>query len=204
MSYPTFGTHTEAFGSSFRAPETVRHLPVDLLRTSLVTRDPAAVAAAINQFQSQGVAQSFAPMRFFPQAMLFQQNKRNLGGGTARGEMRDPRSSPQSAQAAMHGAQATAQQYMGRPAPVGVELSMRDAAVQRGSQIMSQPAVGPRGVDMARVRPIIQPIDAPPQAYGIAQGRMEQAVAASAATNAAAALQSVAQTRSVYRRIMGF
>jgi hypothetical protein len=203
MSYPAFGMRTAAFGSGFRPPTAIRHLPVDLLRTSLVTRDPAATAAAIDAFRQQGMAPNFVPTQILPQAMLFQQNKRDPGGAT-RGPLRDPRTSPQGLVSALDAVARQGAVFNGRPAPAGVQQSMWHAARDRGGQIMSQPTVGPRTPDMSRVRPIIQPIDAPPDAYGIAQGRMQQAVAASKATDAASALATVAHTKASYRRMLGF
>ena len=211
--YPAIDPRT--FGTTHTVPTAVARLPVDLLRTALVTRQPALTQRAMEQYRQNVTAADYAAPMNLPQRMLFQQHKSNAGG-IHRGDHRTALSSALSLSAAMRPTTVTG----GRPGIHGLSavstLSLRvpeqvptyseaQAANSRGAQAFPVPEVNtaPEGI-AARVRPLRQPIAPPLQAYGDALEENQQMRAAEQAFRTTQAMRSVATAREGIRKLLGF
>ena len=203
MPYPVFNPRGH-FGSAFTPPQAIARLPVDLLRTSLTTRDPRRMAGAIEQFQRNVEAPDFQPAMIIPQGMAMQQHKRGPGG-TMRGEHTPATMAAQGYARVMRSASGL-QEIRQTNVPGGVQQTYEMAAMKRGSGEMSQPVVGvmPQEPVTPRVRPLRQPIAAPLEAYGTAVRRMEQEAASYKAVDSGRAMREVAQMQAAqHRRFVG-
>jgi hypothetical protein len=200
MPYPVFNPRGH-FGSAFTPPQAIQRLPVDLLRTSLTTRDPRRFAGAVEQFRSNATTQDFQPAMILPQGMALEMHKRGPGG-IARGERTPATASAMGYASAMRQSGSGLREIRQTNVPGGVQQTYEMAAVKGGSNAMSQPAVDypPEQVATPRVRPLRQPISAPLEAYGTAVRRMEQEAASYKAVDSGRAMREVAQMQDAQRR----
>lgn len=205
-----------AFGHTNSIPNAVGRLPVNLLRTALVTRQPETSAAAMANYRAGMEQGEFSPPMNLPQRMMFQQHKMSQNGGISRPNDRAALSSALSLSAALapttvssttpalRGLSAVTTVSLRTPEQVPTYNEAR-AAAARGAQAFPQPEVGlpPEGI-LLRTRPLRQPIAPPMQAYGDALAESQQLRAAEAAFRTSNAMRSVATTQANIRRILGF
>jgi len=211
--YPTFSP--KAFGTSYLLPPAVSRLPVDLLRTALVTRDPEKIKTAMMQFRSTMASeQPYSAPTNLPQRMWFQQHKKSPQGGINRPDYRDAISSAMSFTSAtvpttvsgdrsgVSGLSAVSTLSLRKPERVPTYAEAA-AVAARGGMSFPSPETNtpmPSGARV-RVRPVRQPISAPevtrelPPALAQAQGAAQRAAAASEA------LRSAMQARDAFRSI---
>lgn len=206
-AYPT--VNPRAFGTTIAVPRAIARLPYDLLRTSLVTRDPAAVKTAMQEYREAMAAENFQPATTLPQRMMWQQNK--VGGGAIhRG---DPREALSSASTLMAAASSRGAMVPGLSAVGTVQMRMPErvptyseaaAAAARGAQAFPQPEIGPAPAGLpVRVRPDRQRIAPPMEAFGEEQRASQQHAAAQAAYGATRALQAVELAKQSLRARLG-
>jgi len=207
MGYPTINSN--AFGSNFTMPQGMARVPFDLLRVSMVTRNPAKAGSMAQEFQQSVNAPDFAGAAAFPQRMLFQQWKR-AGGGMTRGPYEAPLGSAMSASAGMRPQVMTGGATL-RTVRVPAQVptyEMVMAARARGADWVPGPTYAPMppGVtaETPRVRPLQQPILPPLDAYGMAVRRIEDEASLSKQADTARAVASVATLQAGIRRMVGF
>ena len=210
MGYPTFDPRF--FGTAYPMPEAIKRLPVDLLRKSLVTRDPEASARAMQDFRQGMQATEFVHTANLPQRMLFQQHKSEERGGTSRPDHRAARSSAEGYSAAIRppavakaadldrasglrgfgDVSSVASVSLRRPERVPTYTESA-AARARGSDALPVPELRTSVPGMGvRVRPVHQPSAPSPQAFGdqLADAQAQSAArTAFAKTNAMQAAQ---------------
>lgn len=209
--YPTIDPR--AFGHTYSLPQAVTRLPVNLLRTSLVTRQPEKTAVAMQQYRDAMGAPSFVANQILPQRMMFQQHKKSPEGGVNRPDYRAPLSSaltlsaamaPTTVSGGMRGLSAVSTVSLRTPERVPT-YDMAAAAAQRGSQAFPQPEVSsmPTGI-VPRVRPLRQPIAPPLQAYGDALQESQQMRAAEQVFRTSNAMRSISTAREGIRKLLRF
>lgn len=212
--YPTIDPRP--FGRTYSAPNAITRLPVDLLRTALVTRRPEQTAEAMSQYRQAVTAPEYVPPMNLPQRMLFQQHKSAYNGGIHRPGQREAISSaatlsralqPTMVDGTMHGVRglsAVPTVALRRPERVPT-YAEAVAANARGAQAFPQPEVAPPPGNLGvRVRPVRQPIAPPLQAFGDSLAEAQQMRAAEAAFRTSNAMRSVEATRESFRKILGF
>ena len=119
-----------------RVAQGFEDLPLDLLRTSLVTRQPQATAAAAMQYQAVMRGQAQPPM-MLPQSLQFGHWNRQQGpSGVVRGDLPPALASARGAIAAMRQSGTARMPRVVGPAPI---MRMREAAASRGGQQVPQP-----------------------------------------------------------------
>lgn len=133
-------------------------MPLNLLRTSLVTRQPHLTAEAAAQFiaQKRGEAQ---PPVYLPQSMQFGHwNRQNDGVNV--GDFPPPTASAASLMSAMRQSGTARYPRVVYPVP---QTSMQQAAGERGGHQIPQPGgIVPGPVPVSRRFPDPPPVDAPP------------------------------------------
>jgi hypothetical protein len=207
MSYPTVNPFS--FGTSYHVPDAVTRLPFDMMRTSMVTRDPGKMAMAVSAYRAQQEAQDFTGAMLLPQRMMFQQHKR-LDAGTVRGGMRQALSSAATLSASTVPTTVTGRTLQTMRVPAGTPTyAMAVAARANGGNAFPRPEFAPLppGVTVAatpRVRPMTQPVLPPYDAYGRAAEQMEQSVSLSKSQDSRGAMLAIAGIRESYRRLIGF
>lgn len=131
-----------------------RELPIDLLRTSLITRDPKRVQAAAQQYAAVMQGQAQAPT-ILPQSMLFGHWNRQQGpNGGVRGDLTPPLASAQGVMAAMRQSGTARAPRVTSPAP---QLPMHAAAAARGGQRVPSP-----GGEVSQTPPVSRRFPSPP------------------------------------------
>lgn len=144
-------------------PVAVQRLPLTLLRTSRVSRDPREMAEGIQRYERYMEGEPMPPM--LPQRMAFQQHKR-MGGGLAPGDMRAWWSSAQTLLAAQEESRrAAAVAPIQRPVR-RESLALR--AQRMGLVSLPQPGARPSQVPAIARRPIDQPSSPPAEAMTVA------------------------------------
>ncbi len=165
-----------AFGQVYPVPGAIRRLPVDLLRTALVTRQPQRTAAAAEEYRAVMEQPTYSPPVNMPQRLMFQQHKSALKSGVSRGDKRPAYSSADAYSAAVHPTMLTGslpRDLAGLSAVPALALRVPErvptfteaaAARARGGDALPIPEVDfapvPLGIPV-RVRPIEQRIGPP-------------------------------------------
>ncbi len=194
-------------GAAFVPPAAISRLPVSLLRTALVTRDPAATQAGIVEYQQRMLqGEDYEPPTMLPQRVLFQQWKSDL--------LTDDANRPEhqnylrSAELIEEGFKASAVPYSTsrRVKPPPVSYDMAAAARSRGAEYLPQPPedLTPPQI-VTRAAPAWgRPTEPPPEAYetaAIVTGQRAEAQrqgACQRALSEAAAVQ--ARARAIVRK----
>lgn len=167
-----FGPFSKPKGAAFNVPPQISRLPLSLLRTALVTRQPDAAARGVVAFQ-RDMADDRDPPPMLPQRMAFQQWKTNLQqDGLNRGGFRDPLSSAESF-SRVSGALDNLQPRIKQRAPVYDEVR---AAAERGAyHFPESPSLEEPPYVLSRDLPDEGPRDAPPTDAYIATQRAVEA-----------------------------
>lgn len=148
---------------AFLPPTAIQRLPLQLLRTSQVTRDPRATADAVMAWE--GYMRGLPIPTVMPRSVLMQQWKRNPGFAN-RGGFKTRMQTPASVFAAFQAAKgqppagSSASRAVGTPS---VALPMAEAAARRGAMRMPQPGALQPTPQVAQ-RPLEQPLLPPPAA----------------------------------------
>jgi|694.fasta_scaffold21441_11 hypothetical protein len=155
-------------GAAFVPPAAISRLPLSLLRTALVTRDPAVTAAGIEDYQRRmAEGEDYEPPTLLPQRVLFQQWKSDLLTDDAnRPEHQNYLRSAELINEgfkASHVPNSTSRRV--KPPPVTYDMAM--AARARGSEYLPEP---PEDLEppeiVTRAAPAWgRPTEPPPEAY---------------------------------------
>lgn len=154
-------------GAAFVPPAEISRLPVSLLRTALVTRDPAATAQGIVEYRERMAAgDEWEPPLVLPQRVMFQQWKSDLQtDGASRPEHKDWLRSAESIAAGARASgvpNSTVQRV--KPAPYTYEQAL--AARQYGGQFPEPPRdVVPAPVISRDLPARGRFLEPPPEAY---------------------------------------
>lgn len=188
-----FGPFSKPKGTAFNVPPQISRLPVSLLRTALVTREPELTARGVQVFR-RDMAEDRDPPPMLPQRMMFQQWKTDLmQDGLNRGGFREPLSSAESF-ARVSGAIENLQPRVKQRAPVYEEVR---AAAERGAyHFPESPTLEEPPYVLSRDLPDEGPRDAPPSdAYIATQRAVEARGAGQRAGACSRAMTSAAAAR---------
>jgi hypothetical protein len=146
----------------FRPPPAIRRLPINLLRTNLVTRAPHKTQSAMEQYFAYMGGAPMPPL--MPQRMLFQQWKK-LPGGMNRGGYADFTRSATSVSRAMHASHVPNSTVHRVTQPQTYDKVM--AAMSRGGAMMPQPVTDHGLPPIARTEPrgLRYRLEPPPEAF---------------------------------------
>jgi hypothetical protein len=202
--YPTIDPR--AFGGVYNVPNAIRRLPVDLLRTALVTRRPDLTKQAMVDYRASVEAPGFTPAQLLPQRLMFQQHKSAEVEGVNRPGDRPWNASAESFTRAVQsvpGISASLLTVARTPERVPTYDEAR-AANARGAQAMPIPEVAPipEGI-MLRTRPLRERVAPPMQAYGDELADAQNRAAAEAAFRSTNAMRSIALAQAEMRRRLG-
>lgn len=134
-------------------------LPLNLLRTSLVTRQPDLTAQAAAQYFAQRRGEAQPPV-YLPQSMAFGHWNRQQGpSGVSQGELPPATASAVGLMTAMRSSGVARVPRVMSPAP---QMTMAQAAAARGSHTIPQPNTDYGQTPVSRRFPDPPPVDAPP------------------------------------------
>lgn len=191
-------------GAAFVPPPQISRLPMSLLRTALVTRQPEQTAQGVVEYQRRmEVGEDYEPPMMLPQRTMFQQWKSDLQtDGANRPEHKDPLRSAMSI-AMMAKASGVPGSTVHRVEGPPVTYEMARAARDRGSEILSEPTDHEPPYVVTRDVPAYgRPLEPPPEVFVRAAEITGERVAVDRANNFQRAMISAARASARLRNIV--